>query len=481
MSGSSRTCGVAVLLTLAVSVPACGRRVARQEAPGAFARAPILLVGLDGFEWSAVLPLLRQGKLPTIAGLLQRGAYGTLETFPGRVSPALWTSIATGKDVDKHGIYDFLRERNPVVFYSSADRRTKAFWNILTDRGRRVVTVGWFVTYPAEAVNGVMVAQTNTREVQRERHTMKGALLPGVAGQVYPRAREAQVFALMGEVEGGMGALVTERLGAPVESAPERFRGPLQASTWAFRADAIYERTAIALARESAPDLLAVYFGSTDVVGHRFWALTKQRDLPGRLFVGQAGRSLAQRMRPGSMANAILGGPFWRAMEPEEGESWPRRVLLRTYEFADGALGRLIAAMPPETTVIVVSDHGFRPWGHRDGPDAFFLAAGANVRSTEGPSPHKLSRSHLRRVGSILDVTPTLLRLLGIPLGLDMDGHALESEFLSLPGTERPAPIATHDTKEWLAARADRATPAATTSDDEAERLEQLRALGYIQ
>ncbi len=481
MNGSNRRRGAAVLLTLAFSVAACGQRVAEQEAPGAFTPAPILLVGLDGFEWSAVLPLLREGKLPTIAGLLQRGAYGTLESFPARVSPALWTSIATGKDVDKHGIYDFLRERNPAVFYSSADRKTKAFWNILTDHGRRVATVGWFVTYPAEAVNGVMVAQTNTRDVQRERHSMKGALLPGVAGQVYPRAREAQVFALMDEVESGMGALVTEHLGAPVESAPERFRRPLQASTWAFRADAIYERTASALAREGAPDLLAVYFGSTDVVGHRFWALTKQRGLPGRLFVGQAGRSLAQRMRPGSMANAILGGPFWRAMEPEQGESWPRRVLLRTYQYADGRLGRLIAAMPPETTVIVVSDHGFRPWGHQDGPDAFFLAAGANVRRTEGPSPDKLSRSDLRRVGSILDITPTLLKLLGIPLGRDMDGHFLESEFWSLPGTMRLAPIATHDTTEWLAGRAGQAAPGATTSDDEAERLEQLRALGYIE
>lgn len=480
MSGSRRRREAALLLALAVPFFGCRRPAPQATTPGAFARAPILLVGLDGFEWSAVLPLLRQGKLPTIAGLVQRGAYGTLETFPGRVSPALWTSIATGKDVDKHGIYDFLRERNPAVFYSSADRKTKAFWNILTDRGQRVAIVGWFVTYPAEAVNGVMVAQTNTREVRRERHTMKGALLPGVGGQVYPEGREAEVFAVMDEVESGLATLVTEHLGAPLESAPKRFRGPLEASAWAFRADAIYERTAIALAREGAPDLLAVYFGSTDVVGHRFWSLTKQRGFPGRLFVGPAGRDLAQRMRPGSMANAILGGPFWRAMEPEEGEGWPRRVLFRTYEYADAALGRLIAAMPPETTVIVVSDHGFRPWGHQDGPDAFFLAAGASVRRTQGPAPEALSRSHLRRVGSILDVTPTLLALLGIPVGLDMDGQVLQSEFSLPPGTQRLAPIATHDTKQWLAARAGQAPPAVTTSDDEAERLEQLRALGYI-
>jgi len=480
MRGARLRRGVAALMAMSVAAAGCGRKAPQQEAPGAFARAPILLVGLDGFEWSAVLPLLRQGKLPTIAGIIAHGAYGTLETFPGRVSPALWTSIATGKDVDKHGVYDFLRQRNPALFYSSADRKTKAFWNILTDRRRRVDTVGWFVTYPAEAVNGVMVAQTNTRDVQRARHTMKGALLPGIAGQVYPREREAEVFGVMDEVESGLDSLVMERLGAPVASAPKRFRDPLEASSWAFRADAIYERTAALLARETAPDVLAVYFGSTDVVGHRFWGLTKQRGFPGRLFVGPFGRKLAPRMHPGSMTNALLGRLFWGAMEPEERESWPRRVLLRTYEYADAALGRLIAAMPPETTVIVVSDHGFRPWGHQDGPDAFFLAAGTSVRPTGGPAASSLARSNLRRIGSILDITPTLLALLGIPVGLDMDGRVLDSEFRSLPGTQRPAPIATHDTKEWLAARAGQAAPGATTSDDEAERLEQLRALGYI-
>jgi predicted AlkP superfamily phosphohydrolase/phosphomutase len=448
---------------------------------GAFARAPILLVGLDGFEWSGVLPLLRSGRLPTLAALIRRGAYGTLETFPGRVSPALWTSIATGKQVEKHGIYDFLKERNPPVFYASTDRKTKAFWNILSDRGRRVDTVGWFVTHPAEAVNGVMVAQTNTREVRRTHRTMKGAVLPGVEGQVYPAEREEQVFSIMEEVEAQIGELVARRLETSTEHPPKRLRGIIEASTWAFRADAIYERMAVALASEGAPDLLAVYFGSTDVVAHRFWPLARPRENPGHFFMGATGKRLAPHMRPGTWWNALLGGPFWSAMEPQAGDRWAVRVLRRTYESADAALGRLVAAMPAETTVIVVSDHGFRPWGHEDGPDAFFLAAGTNVRPRDGaPPPEKLTRSDLPRLGSILDVTPTLLALTGIPAGRDMDGRVLETAFRSLPGTTRVAPIASHDSPEWLAARAARGEAPVESGDDEDERLEQLKALGYI-
>lgn len=454
-------------------------RPPQPEASGGFVRAPILLVGLDGFEWNGALPLLREEKLPVIASLLERGSYGTLETFPGRVSPALWTSIATGKRIEKHGIEDFLKQRKPPVFYASTDRKTKAFWNILSERGRRVDTVGWFVSHPAEAVNGVMVSQTNTRENRQAKRTLKGALLPGVAGQVYPVDREDAFFALVAEVEEDLDGLVRERLETSSENPPARLRAIVDASAWALRADAIYERIATLLSREGAPDLMAVYFGATDVLAHRFWPTAKPGGFPGRLFAGSTGRRLAPRMAPGSFANGVFGGPYWRALEPQGTDAWSVRVLHRTYESADAAIGRLIAAMPKDSTVILVSDHGFRPWGHEDGPEAFFLAAGPNVRDADGPAPRALTRSDLRRLGSILDITPTLLALQGIPQGLDMDGRVLDAVLTPLPGTTRPVAIATHDTPEWLAARRG-AAPEGGTGDDEAERLEQLKALGYI-
>jgi hypothetical protein len=451
------------------------------DASGTFPRTPILLIGLDGFEWNAALPLLREERLPAIASLMRRGTYGTLETFPGRVSPALWTSIATGKDVEKHGIYDFLKQRNPPVFYASGDRKTKAFWNILSERGRSVHTVGWFVTYPAEPVNGVMVAQANTQSVRKTHRTQKGALLPGLAGQVYPPAREDDVFAIMDAVEADLDTVVAERLETSHEHPPERLREVIEASSWAFRADTIYERTALMLAAEGPPDLLAVYFGSTDVVAHRFWPSARPRTQPGRFFVSPDGRGLERHLGPGTLANRFFGAPFWRAMEPQPGDPWSVRVLRRTYESADAAIGRLVAAMPRETTVILVSDHGFRPWGHEDGPDAFFVAAGPSVRPLAGPEPRRLTRAHLRRRGSSLDVTPTLLALSGVPVALDMDGRVLDRAFASLPGTTRPTAVASHDSAEWLKGRSAPTGPAPGASEDDEERVEQLKALGYIQ
>src|SRR5262245_37231935 len=387
----------AALLVAALLFVAC-RPDAAAPAAGGLPRGPILLVGFDGLEWSAVLPLLRDGRLPHLAALIARGSYGTLESIPARNSPALWTTIATGKSIEKHGITDFLKARKPPVFYTSADRRAKAFWNMLSERGGRVSTIGWFVTHPVEPVSGWMVAQANTAEVMKARHVKKGSVLPGLSGQVHPPEREAEVFAVLEQVEGDLDAIVAERIRDRVEDAPARFRGPIAASRWAFRADAAYERLALRAAAE-APDVLAVYFGSTDVIGHRFWPFVRARRLPDRHFTGRLGKRLAPYMAPGSWGNATLGGLFWRAMEPVFDAGWPGQVLARTYEYADAALGRLVAAMPADARVIVVSDHGFRPWHHTDGPDGFLAAAGPGLRDMDGPDPARLTRGDLRRLG----------------------------------------------------------------------------------
>jgi len=93
------------------------------------------------------------------------GVFGELETFIPTWSPAIWTSIVTGKVPSKHGITAFVHspdEKGVRRLYTNRDRRSKAIWNILTDSGRSVATVGWWMTFPVEEINGVMVAQVNT-------------------------------------------------------------------------------------------------------------------------------------------------------------------------------------------------------------------------------------------------------------------------------------------------------------------------------
>ena len=161
-------------------------------------------------------------------------------------------------------------------------------------------------------------------------------------------------------------------------------------------------------------------------------------------------------------------------------------------------IGDLKRAAGEGVTVFVVSDHGMKATNtsHRfdsDGEGAFvnsgnhgygdppgvFVAAGQGIRrmqraSAAGP----LTTEALVVVGSVRDVIPTLLALLGIPIGEDMDGrvltHLLDPALLAAHPVRT---VRTHDTQEWLESR----PKAVIAAPDEEQRREQLRALGYVE
>src|SRR3990172_11273772 len=69
----------------------------------------VVLIGLDGGTYRVLNPLMEEGRLPNIARLLKNGSHGTLlSTIPPVTAPA-WTSLLTGKNPGKHGIFNFLR------------------------------------------------------------------------------------------------------------------------------------------------------------------------------------------------------------------------------------------------------------------------------------------------------------------------------------------------------------------------------------
>lgn len=437
--------------------------------------APVLVVGVDGFEWDVALPLLAAGRMPHLAGLMERGAYGLLETSQPTFSPILWTTIATGKAAREHGIGGFVKPRRtpdePQTLYSNADRRTKAVWNIASDAGREVAVVGWWMTFPAEPVNGVMVAQTNTSdqaEVDGGRNTWKGALLRDVPGQVWPRTREAAVWRTFDAVAQGLAAREVEIFGRFEHTGEhsELAQRLWENCRWAFRADAVYaDLTVELLAERAGRDLTLVYFGGPDVVGHRFWRWREPA-----LF----------RDRPPDGEVADLG-----------------RVIDDYYVYVDLVLGRLLAAAEPQTRVLVVADHGMHavnqerefddaaPTGdvnsghHLDAPPGIVVVAGAGLRRQGGTLDlATLRRADLPRLAHVLDLAPTVLTLLDLPAGADMPGVAAPGllDEAELARAARLTRVATHDTPEWIAAHA----ALQVVDPGEAQRLEQLRRLGYV-
>ena len=116
----------------------------------------VFLIGWDGATFDIIEPLIAQGRLPNIASLMQSGAWGRLESTIPPLTPVAWTSISTGVNPGKHGIYDAIiyhPEGKKTSLVNSTLRKVKPIWSILSERGYHVGVLNVPVTYPPDKVN----------------------------------------------------------------------------------------------------------------------------------------------------------------------------------------------------------------------------------------------------------------------------------------------------------------------------------------
>ena len=113
-----------------------------------------------------------------------------------------------------------------------------------------------------------------------------------------------------------------------------------------------------------------------------------------------------------------------------------RNVVDMGYMFHDMMLQQLLDIAGDETTVMLISDHGFHsdhlrpealpnePAGpakeHRD--YGIFVATGPDIKA-----------GHQIEGANLLDITPTILTCYGLPTGEDMDGRVLDDIFTNQP------------------------------------------------
>ena len=130
-------------------------------------RNKVLFIGLDGASFNILMPWIRKGFLPMLKRLIEKGACSILKSTIPPDTPPAWTSIFTGKNPGKHGVYGFLdltpqldeKDKNYLFrVINSRCRRSPAIWNILSKEGRRVIVINAPLTYPPEPVNGVMIS-----------------------------------------------------------------------------------------------------------------------------------------------------------------------------------------------------------------------------------------------------------------------------------------------------------------------------------
>lgn len=121
----------------------------------------VALFGIDGATFDLLVPWAEQGLLPNLASLLARGAHGPLRSTLPPITPCAWTTMMTGTNPGRHGVFDFTLPRAGTYgrrLTTAADRKTPTVWQLLSAAGLAVGVVNVPTTYPPDEVNGYMMS-----------------------------------------------------------------------------------------------------------------------------------------------------------------------------------------------------------------------------------------------------------------------------------------------------------------------------------
>ncbi|MBL8150046.1 MAG: alkaline phosphatase family protein [Blastocatellia bacterium] len=276
----------------------------------------VIIIGLDGATFDVIDPMIAEGRLPNLKRLIEDGASGPLRSTLHPNSFPGWSSCTTGTSEGMHGVYSpFIKESGQYAFraMSGADIQTKTIWELLSERNRTVGVLNVPTTYPTVAVNGFLVT---------------GMLTPTLSSDfTYPTTLREELLAKVPDY-----IIEPRRNNNKFERAAE-FRACMDARMRAI--DFLFEKF---LAADF--DFLMIVYSLLDRTQHDFWD-----DMD------------CNHHR-------------------HKSDSPHKNFIHEMYERADAAVGKLLAHLDENWTILVCSDHGFcaslyevrvNEWLHQEG------------------------------------------------------------------------------------------------------------------
>jgi predicted AlkP superfamily phosphohydrolase/phosphomutase len=258
----------------------------------------VLIIGLDGATPDLVERWVAENKLPYLKQMMQKGVYGKLRSTYPPISPAAWTTFATGYNPGKHGTYDF-RDYDPRRYSCFADTIVdsnafagRSIWDLVGGAGQKVGVVTVPVTYPAWKVNGFMVSGYPTPDAARS------FAYPPDLGQRIPPLTEDSAF----------------------------FKSATHSEVLQELVRITHLRTDVSIAelKKDEYGLFIMVIGATDRAHHDWWKFID---------------------------------PEHPAHNPSEAALYGDYIL-EVYQAADACIGKFLEVVDYDTTVIVMSDHG---------------------------------------------------------------------------------------------------------------------------
>jgi Tfp pilus assembly protein PilF len=420
----------------------------------------VVVLGVDAFDWQVYRDVSRSRRLPNIERLISGGATGDLLSMEPLVSPMIWTTMATGVEPPVHGIVDFLMKDASTgedVPITSAMRRVPALWNMITRFGGSAGFIGWLGTFPAEPVRGFMVSDRVGYHIFDPRWQKGASYEAGgeradlaAAGLTYPDSLLEEIRPLVRSA----GDISPRTVSAYITVEPGDLAS--QAKTFdpldlprnlrvALASNATYEAVARFTYEKFRPQVFSVYLDLIDNACHLFM------------------KHMAPHTPDVSDRDAARYG----------------HAVIQAYAHVDSVVGGWLDAIDDETTLMVISDHGFKSGDLRPAAPSVIGAPAATAWHRMAGAI-ALYGNHVKRGSTlsgarVIDVCPTVLALAGMPRAKDMPGVVLEDAFDA----------------EWIASRTavgaidtygSRTDLPSSPRDKQEEQaiLERLKALGYV-
>jgi len=128
-----------------------------------------IIIGIDGGTWDVILPLIKKGKLSNIAHLMETGVWGNLHsTYPPITIPA-WVSCVTGVNPGKLGVFHFMNnvhQNYQGTLFNATEVKVKRIWEILTEMKKKSIIITVPGTYPPLPFDGIMVSSVRPLQSQ---------------------------------------------------------------------------------------------------------------------------------------------------------------------------------------------------------------------------------------------------------------------------------------------------------------------------
>jgi predicted AlkP superfamily phosphohydrolase/phosphomutase len=391
---------IAVMLLCALaSLPMFGQGQSTKPKP------KVVVIGVNGMELDVIRPLLLQGKMPNLASVIKKGAYGKLRTVSAPNCPRVYSTMFTSTQPEEHGVSGFIVGG---ITANTNMLKEEPIWSVLSKNGVTVGMANVPATFPVMPVNGYMISGMLTRGKNCEDGVLCAPKLSEVEGgeAVYPTALKTELLKNVGDFY-----IDCERM-----PAAEDLKGHETEVIDAWL-------TKVQLIRDQQTHLFdyVLEHHPTDFT----WLAQSCEDRTGHWLYPIAPYNAGYNPK----INAVRTEAF-----PDQ------------YIAFDRVLGSILKHLDDNTYVFIVSDHGIKPLREFEETDPH--AHMDHEKTTPVIAKHDFAdgddvpgsifamgpgiKHDLRLMGfeaSVYDLTPTILHIYGISQPVQMRGRVLSEIF----------------------------------------------------